>query len=67
MSRERWARFRWTMVVFAAISIMSLSKKGVFDEFSYATILIVLVSYAAVGFFAYLFWKKLPDDSRWLR
>ena len=44
-----------------------LFKKGVFNDYSFVTLAIVFLSFLAIGAATYMFWKKLPDDSRWLQ
>jgi hypothetical protein len=44
-----------------------LFRKGVFDDRSLVTLGIVFLSFLAVGAATYVFWNKLPDDSRWMQ
>ena len=43
-----------------------LFEKGVFEDRSFVTLGIVFLSFLAIGAATYVFWKRLPEDSRWM-
>jgi hypothetical protein len=67
MNPEKWRRFRWSMSTGLVLMTWFLFRKDVFDDRSFVTLSIVFLSYLGIGAATYVFWKRLPGDSRWMQ
>ncbi len=62
MSSEKWRYFRIAFVVFALVASLSIYVQGGFDSLGLVGLGILLLAFAAVGFFLYNFVKDNPED-----
>ncbi len=62
MSSEKWRYFRIAFVVFALVASLSIYVQGGFDSLGLVGLGILLLAFAAVGFFLYYFVKDNPED-----
>ena len=62
MSSEKWRYFRIALVVFALVASLVIYDKGGFASLGLVGLGILLLTFAAVGFFLYYFVKDSPED-----
>ncbi len=62
MSRGKWRNFSVALVVFAVMAFLSIYVQGGFDSLGPVGLGILLLAFAAVGFFLCNFVKDNPGD-----
>ncbi len=62
MSRGKWRNFSIALVVFAMVASLSIYVQGGFASLGLVGLGILLLAFAAVGFFLYYFVKDSPED-----
>ena len=62
MSRGQWRNFSIALVVFAMVASLSIYVQGDFASLGLVGLGILLLAFAAVGFFLYYFVKDDPED-----
>ena len=62
MNREKWRNFGIALVVFALVASLVIYVQGGFDSLGLVGLGILLLAFAAVGFFLYYFVKDNPED-----
>ncbi len=62
MSRGKWRNFNIALVVFALVASLSIYVQGGFASLGLVGLGILLLAFAAIGFFLYQFVKDSPED-----
>lgn len=62
MTPEKWRGFRIALVIFAIVVTAMIYDQGGFTSMGPAGVAILLIAFAAVAYFIYLYLKKAPDD-----